>query len=67
MLSACPIETARLVLTPLVASDAEAMVDVLADERMHEFTGGHPCRWRNSDRATSSSSRVLLRTAMKRG
>ena len=42
MLSACPIETARLVLTPLVASDAEAMVDVLADERMHEFTGGHP-------------------------
>ena len=29
-------------LTPLVASDAEAMVDVLADERMHEFTGGQP-------------------------
>ena len=42
VLSASTIETARLVLTPLVASDAEAMVDVLADERMHEFTGGHP-------------------------
>ena len=28
-------------LTPLEAADADAMVDVLADERMHEFTGGH--------------------------
>ncbi len=42
MLSASTIKTARLVLTPLVAGDAEVMVDVLADERMHEFTGGHP-------------------------
>ena len=29
-------------LTPIVAADAEFMVDVLADERMHEFTGGRP-------------------------
>ena len=42
MLEAATITTARLVLTPLVAGDADAMVDVLADERMHEFTGGHP-------------------------
>jgi RimJ/RimL family protein N-acetyltransferase len=42
VLSAATIETVRLVLTPLVAADAELMVDVLADERMHEFTGGRP-------------------------
>lgn len=42
MLSASTIKTVRLVLTPLVAGDADAMVHVLADERMHEFTGGHP-------------------------
>lgn len=41
-MSAARIETARLVLTPLVADDAAVMVDVLADERMHEFTGGRP-------------------------
>jgi RimJ/RimL family protein N-acetyltransferase len=42
VLSAATIETTRLVLTPLVAADADAMVAVLADERMHAFTGGHP-------------------------
>ncbi|MGI9052105.1 MAG: GNAT family N-acetyltransferase [Ilumatobacteraceae bacterium] len=42
MLRAVALETARLVLTPLVATDAEVMVDVLGDEQMHEFTGGHP-------------------------
>lgn len=42
VLSASTINTARLVLTPLVAGDAEVMVDVLAHDRMHEFTGGHP-------------------------
>ena len=42
VLAAVTIETGRLVLTPLVAADADVMVDVLADERMHEFTGGRP-------------------------
>ena len=36
------IRTPRLTLTPLDPDDADAMVDVLGDERMHEFTGGHP-------------------------
>jgi RimJ/RimL family protein N-acetyltransferase len=30
------------VLTPLRPSDADAMADVLGDEALHEFTGGHP-------------------------
>ena len=42
VLAAATITTARLVLTPLVAGDADVMVEVLGDERMHEFTGGHP-------------------------
>lgn len=37
-----PIVTARLVLTPLRPSDADAMAGVLGDEALHEFTGGHP-------------------------
>src|SRR5262245_34061686 len=32
----------RLALTPLAVSDADAMATVLADERLYEFTGGHP-------------------------
>lgn len=36
------IVTSRLALTPLVESDADTMVVVLGDERMHEFTGGRP-------------------------
>ncbi len=36
------IVTTRLTLTPLVEDDAITMVDVLADERMHEFIGGRP-------------------------
>jgi RimJ/RimL family protein N-acetyltransferase len=36
------IVTDRLTLTPLDAADADAMVNVLGDERMHEFTGGRP-------------------------
>ena len=36
------ISTERLVLTPLRQTDADAMVDVLGDERLHEFIGGHP-------------------------
>jgi RimJ/RimL family protein N-acetyltransferase len=36
------ITTGRLVLTPLRRADADAMVDVLGDERLHEFIGGHP-------------------------
>lgn len=34
--------TERLRLTPLVVDDATPMADVLGDERMYEFTGGHP-------------------------
>jgi RimJ/RimL family protein N-acetyltransferase len=36
------IETERLVLRPLAVEDADGMVDVLADERLHEFIGGRP-------------------------
>jgi RimJ/RimL family protein N-acetyltransferase len=36
------ITTSRLTLSPLVEEDADAMVDVLNDERMYEFTGGRP-------------------------
>jgi RimJ/RimL family protein N-acetyltransferase len=36
------IVTRRLTLTPLAVEDADAMVDVLGDRRMHEFTGGRP-------------------------
>ncbi len=36
------IPTERLVLTPLLVEDAEEMMGVLDDERLHEFTGGHP-------------------------
>lgn len=40
--SAPVIPTKRLVLTPLSVEDADDMVSVLDDERLHEFTGGHP-------------------------
>jgi RimJ/RimL family protein N-acetyltransferase len=36
------IDTPRLLLTPLRESDADPMVDVLADGRLHEFIGGRP-------------------------
>ena len=36
------LTTARLVLTPLRQADADVMVDVLADRRLHEFIGGQP-------------------------
>ncbi len=36
------LTTARLVLSPLRVADAPAMVPLLADERMYEFTGGRP-------------------------
>jgi RimJ/RimL family protein N-acetyltransferase len=36
------IVTRRLTLSPLVVEDADAMVEVLNDERMHEFIGGRP-------------------------
>ncbi len=36
------IVTERLMLTPLTVDDADAMADVYADQRMHEFTGGAP-------------------------
>jgi RimJ/RimL family protein N-acetyltransferase len=34
--------TERLALDPIRSDDADAMVGVLADPRLHEFTGGHP-------------------------
>lgn len=41
-LSPSVITTSRLTLAPLVEDDADAMTEVLADDRMHEFTGGRP-------------------------
>jgi RimJ/RimL family protein N-acetyltransferase len=41
-LAAGPIETGRLVLTPLREADAPEMAMVLGDPRLHEFTGGEP-------------------------
>lgn len=41
-ITASTILTARLRLTPLVVDDADAMVTVLGDARMYEFTGGAP-------------------------
>jgi RimJ/RimL family protein N-acetyltransferase len=40
--TATPLRTARLELTPLTVADADAMATVLADERLHEFIGGQP-------------------------
>lgn len=37
-----PITTERLFLTVLTVDDAEEMVEVLDDDRLHEFTGGRP-------------------------
>lgn len=42
VLTPTPLATGRLTLTPLVVDDADAMVAVLGDERMYEFTGGRP-------------------------
>ncbi len=36
------IGTERLLLTPLGTGDAEEMVEVLADPRLHQFIGGRP-------------------------
>ena len=36
------IGTERLLLTPLRIADADEMVDVLADPRLHQFIGGRP-------------------------
>jgi RimJ/RimL family protein N-acetyltransferase len=41
-MDASEIGSERLTLTPLGPGDAEEMVDVLADERLYEFTGGGP-------------------------
>jgi arsenate reductase len=40
--AAAPIVTERLLLVPLRPEDADEMVDVLADRRLHQFIGGHP-------------------------
>ncbi len=37
-----PITTERLTLAPLTVLDADEMVGVLNDERLHGFIGGHP-------------------------
>jgi RimJ/RimL family protein N-acetyltransferase len=37
-----PIETGRLLLTPLREDDADEMVDVLASPSVYAFTGGEP-------------------------
>jgi RimJ/RimL family protein N-acetyltransferase len=36
------IGTERLLLTPLCPEDADEMVEVLADPRLHQFIGGRP-------------------------
>lgn len=36
------IETARLVLLPVTADDADKLAAILADERLYGFTGGEP-------------------------
>ena len=41
-LTAATIRTDRLRLDPLRVADAEALAEVLGDERLHEFTGGKP-------------------------
>ena len=40
--AAATIATERLLLTPLRPADADEMVDVLADPRLHQFIGGCP-------------------------
>jgi RimJ/RimL family protein N-acetyltransferase len=40
--AAARIETARLTLEPLRLEHAEEMVEVLDDQRLHEFIGGEP-------------------------
>lgn len=40
--AAVTIPTERLALTPLRPADADSMVAVLGDERLHEFIGGRP-------------------------
>jgi hypothetical protein len=47
---AAVIVTERLVLAPLTIDDADAMVVVLGDQRLHEFIGG--------DRPASTSSAI---------
>ena len=39
---AVTLTTERLILDPLRATDADDLVDVLADDRLHEFIGGRP-------------------------
>ncbi len=41
-LLAATIVTGRLRLDPLIPDDADEMVSVLNDQRLHEFTGGRP-------------------------
>jgi hypothetical protein len=40
--AATTIVAERLLLVPLRPEDADEMVDVLADPRLHQFIGGHP-------------------------
>ena len=40
--AAATIAAERLLLVPLRPEDADEMVDVLADPRLHQFIGGHP-------------------------
>jgi RimJ/RimL family protein N-acetyltransferase len=56
-LSPSTIVTARLTLVPLVPQDADEMFEVLADERMHEFTGGSP---RTLDELRSRYQRLAI-------
>jgi hypothetical protein len=71
---AATITTERLVLTPLGQADADTMVDVLGDVRLHEFTGGHPAsradlrrRYQRLAAGSGDPDRVWLNWIVRRG
>jgi RimJ/RimL family protein N-acetyltransferase len=71
---ATTITAERLVLTPLRQADADAMVDVLGDERLHEFIGGHPAgraelrrRYRRLAGGSGDPDQIWLNWIVRRG
>jgi RimJ/RimL family protein N-acetyltransferase len=65
--------TERLLLRPLRAEDADDMVDVLADELLHEFIGGRPAnlndlreRYRRLAAGSSEENEVWLNWIARR-
>jgi RimJ/RimL family protein N-acetyltransferase len=63
----------RLILTPLRPEDADEMMVVLADERLHEFIGGGPLtleelsdRYRSLTAGSSRSDEIWLNWIVRR-